>query len=211
MKRILIGTTNPSKLKRFEGLLSGFDVEFLTLNDLGITQEPEETGITSVENAAIKAKFYGAYFDSVVCNDSGLYFDSLDISDPRQPGLKIRTPFGKRLDDDEMISYYSSLIRSLGGKVTAYYDDGIAVFERGKISTFSKSREDALKAAFYMTDTPSPKRHPGWPLDSISINIESGRYFVDGDSKSKSSVKENVIKGSYRARLIEFLKNSLEL
>ena len=43
MKRILIGTTNPSKLKRFEGLLSGFDVEFLTLNDLGITQEPEET------------------------------------------------------------------------------------------------------------------------------------------------------------------------
>ena len=110
-----------------------------------------------------------------------------------------------------MISYYSSLIRSLGGKVTAYYDDGIAVFERGRVYTFSKSKEDALKAAFYMTDVPSPKRHPGWPLDSISINIESGRYFVDRDSNNKSSVKENIIKGSYCARLIEFLKNSLEL
>ena len=29
--KILIGTTNPSKVKRFEKMLAGYDAEFLTL------------------------------------------------------------------------------------------------------------------------------------------------------------------------------------
>ena len=32
--RILLGTTNPSKVKRFSDLLKGYDVEFVTLKDL---------------------------------------------------------------------------------------------------------------------------------------------------------------------------------
>ena len=35
--RILLGTTNPSKVKRFSDLLQGYDVEFVTLKDLAIT------------------------------------------------------------------------------------------------------------------------------------------------------------------------------
>lgn len=115
--KILIGTTNPSKVKRFEELLKRDDIEFLTLNDLNIMTEPEELGNTPLENAIIKAKFYGNYFDIVICNDSGLYFEELPIDDLRQPGLNIRTPNGnKRLDDEQMIEYYSNLIHSLGGK-----------------------------------------------------------------------------------------------
>ena len=44
--RILLGTTNPSKVKRFSDLLKGYDVEFVTLKDLAITDEPEENGTT---------------------------------------------------------------------------------------------------------------------------------------------------------------------
>ena len=32
---------------------------------------------------------------------------------------------------------------------------------------------------FYMIDAASPKRFEGWPLDSLSINKETGVYFVD--------------------------------
>ena len=32
--RILLGTTNPSKVKRFSDLLKGYDVEFVTLRIL---------------------------------------------------------------------------------------------------------------------------------------------------------------------------------
>ena len=73
--KVLLGTTNPSKVKRFENLLSGCNIEFLTLKDLDITEEPDEIGNTPEENAILKAKFYGQSFDVVICNDSGLYFD----------------------------------------------------------------------------------------------------------------------------------------
>ena len=94
-------------------------------------------GNTPEENAIMKAEFYGQYFDVVICNDSGLYFEELDFEDLRQPGLNIRTPMNRdRLSDEEMIDYYSKLIAGLGGKVTAYYLDGIAVYNHGVISSF---------------------------------------------------------------------------
>ncbi|MCD8126796.1 MAG: non-canonical purine NTP pyrophosphatase [Clostridiales bacterium] len=113
---ILIGTTNPSKVKRFASLLNGYDVALHTLQELCITEEPEETGSTPEENALQKAAFYGRFSDYVICNDAGLYFDGLPMRDPRQPGLHVRSPQGARLDDEEMITYYSSLIRSLGAR-----------------------------------------------------------------------------------------------
>ena len=67
--KVLLGTTNPSKVKRFSDLLKGYDIEFVTLNDIEITEEPEEKGTSPEENAIIKAKFYGQYFDIVICSD----------------------------------------------------------------------------------------------------------------------------------------------
>ena len=113
--KVLIGTTNPSKLRMFEEWLEGYPVEFVTLSDLGITGDPSETGDTPTENARLKAEYYGQFADYCICQDSGLYLDALPLDDPRQPGLHIRTPQGKRLSDDEMIAYYSSLAGSLGG------------------------------------------------------------------------------------------------
>ena len=63
-------------------------------------------------------------------------------------------------------------------------------------------------SAFDMIDKPSPLRFPGWPLDSLSINRETGLYFVE--AKVNKS-KENIIKGDYEKRIVDFLKSSLEL
>ena len=209
--KILIGTTNPSKVKRFSELLSETEAEFITLSDLGIISEPDETGSTPEDNAAIKAIFYGRYFDKVICNDSGLYFDNIPLDDPRQPGLNVRSPKGKRLSDDEMIEYYSGLIKSFGGRVLAVYLDGVAVYNNGKVTSFMENGEATRESAFYMVDAPSPKRHPGWPLDSISVNRNTGVYFVDKTSSSDEKSDENIMLGEYRKRLKNFLLESLEL
>ena len=209
MVKVLLGTTNPSKIERFSFLLRVYDIEFLTLNDICVKDEPEETGGTPEENAIIKAAFYGKYFDSVICSDSGLYFKELDTLDKHQPGLKIRTPMGQnRLSDEEMIEYYSRLIKSLGGKVSAYYLNGIAVYHKGKVSSFMDIKTAQETSIFDMIDKPSPLRFPGWPLDSLSINRETGLYFVE--AKVNKS-KENIIKGDYERRIVNFLKSSLEL
>ena len=142
--QILLGTTNPSKAAYFADLLSGVDLEFVTLADLGVTEEPEECGKTPEENAKIKAQFYGQYADTVICADSGLYFDALPMDDPRQPGLHVRTPgSGERLDDAQMVEYYTALAHEMGGRVLAYYLDGCAVCAAGKVYGFQATREEA--------------------------------------------------------------------
>lgn len=207
--KILIGTTNPSKVKRFSEMLSGCGVEFCTLNDIDVHEEPSECGSTPEDNAAIKAEFYGQFFDKVICNDSGLYFSELPLNDSMQPGLDIRTPCGcERLDDEAMISYYSKLINSLGGRVTAFYLDGIAVYNNGKISTFMEDIASARAHSFYMTDKPCEKRLEGWPLDSLSLNKQSFTYFAEAGNDVLDAT-EQIITDDYRVRVVDFLKSAL--
>ncbi len=206
---VLIGTTNPAKIKMFKGFLEDIDITFYTLRDLGIDEKPLEVGGTPEENALIKAKFYSKYFDVVLCHDSGLYFDKLDMLDKRQPGLHVRTPNGvKSLDDEEMIVYYSELVRSLGGKVLAYYLNGMAVYNKGKFFSFLEDKTSALDHSFYMVDSPSALRHPGWPLDSISLYKDTLTYFVETDSKEYD---DNRVKYKRKVIWSNFLKSSLEL
>ena len=207
--RILLGTTNHSKVKRFSDLLRGSDVEFVTLKDLAITAEPEEDGTTPEENAVLKAKFYGQYFDVVICNDSGLYFEELALDDARQPGLNIRTPMqGDRLTDGEMIDYYSKLIGELGGKLSAYYLDGMAVYNHGNIYSFMDAEAAQKIGSFYMIEKVSTKRFEGWPLDSLSVSKETGRYFVDEDIEES---KKSIIIDRYEKSIVDFLKKSLHI
>lgn len=204
--RILIGTTNPSKAKYFERLMEGMDVQCVTLSDLGITDEPQETGAMPLENARIKAAFYGRYADAVICADSGLYYDSLPLDDPRQPGVHIRTPQGgKRLNDDEMIAYYADLVHSLGGKVRAYYMDAMALSLGGVLHDFVATREEAEDWAFDMVDVPSVWRREGWPLDSLSIE-KDGHYFLDPSERPDKLPQE---KSGYWPRLRRFLQEKL--
>lgn len=204
--KILLGTTNPSKFKRLSDLLAGFDVELFTPSDMNITDEPLEQGATPTENAILKAKFYGKYCDAVICHDSGLYFDELELSDPRQPALHIRTPMGKpRLNDEEMIDYYSQLISTLGGKVTACYLEGFAVYRNGVVTSFASQRED--RDPFYMVDVVSPKRHSGWPLDSLSMYKNTDNYFVD---VPRFQSKNSAVMERFNKKLIAFFQKTLQ-
>lgn len=201
--RILIGTTNPSKVRYFEAMLADADVAFVTPGELGIEDEPQETGGTPEENAKLKAAFYGQYADAVICADSGLYFDCLPLDDPRQPGLHVRTPHGVRLDDEQMIAAYAALAHSLGGRVMAYYLDGCAVQRGGQVYGFQATREEARARAFYLTDSPCAARREGWPLDSLSLDLEEVS-FLDAQRGTVEQMEK-----PYVERLKAFLRQSL--
>ena len=176
--QILIGTTNPSKVEYFHSVLGDIPATLLTLHELGVSGGPQETGATPEENARIKAAYYGRFADYVICADSGLYFDALSMDDPRQPGLHVRTVDGARLDDEQMIAHYAALSHALGGKALAYYLNGIALKTPRGIYGIQLTREEALEGAFYLLDTPCDARRAGWPLDSLSIDLD-GRSFMD--------------------------------
>ena len=201
--KILIGTTNPSKLKYYSGILADYDVECISLKELNIDLDPEEVGSTPVENSEIKARYYSKYFDVVICNDAGLYIDDIPFSDKRQPALKVRSPNGVRLDDEQMIEYYSKLVASLGGKVFCYYLDGITIINKEEVYNFTA--KNAKERGFYMVDKPSPLRRLGWPLDSLSLNKDNLKYFVDVDNPIKLN------RESFDKELTEFIVEKLGL
>lgn len=201
--RILIGTTNPSKAGYFETLLADTGAAFVMPRELGIADEPRETGGTPEENARLKAAFYGRYAEAVICADSGLYLDSLPLSDPRQPGLHVRTPNGIRLNDEQMIAHYAALAHSLGGRVMAYYLDGCAVQRGGALYSFQATREEARARAFYLTDSPCAARRAGWPLDSLSLDLQEVS-FLDAQRCSTEQLER-----AYTERLKAFLRQVL--
>ena len=203
--QILIGTTNASKVALFRQLLEGTGAALVTPHDLHIDGEPQETGATPEDNARLKAAFYGRYAERVICADSGLYVDALPLTDPRQPGLHIRTPHGVRLNDEEMIAHYAALSRSLGGRVLAYYLDGCAVKTPDALRSFQATREEAREGGFYLLDTPCAQRREGWPLDSLSVDLR-GRSFFDRGVEALPQMDK-----PYIARLRAFLLETLSL
>jgi XTP/dITP diphosphohydrolase len=79
MIKLLVATHNRGKLVEFAELLVGLDVEWLSLDDVGITADVEETGRTFLENAILKAQHYAAEAGLLtLADDSGLLVDELN-------------------------------------------------------------------------------------------------------------------------------------
>ena len=76
--KLLIATGNPGKMREYAGLLRDAPFQLVSLADLGINHEVEETGETFEENARLKASEYGSLSGILtLADDSGLEVDAL--------------------------------------------------------------------------------------------------------------------------------------
>ena len=199
MKKVLFATGNESKAKRFKDGLLRNGIEIITIKDIDEDIEVSEDGKDAIENALIKARAYAKVLDMpVFAMDDSLYIDN--IPDDKQPGLYVRRVNGKRLSDEEMLTYYSNLAHEYGkdGKLTCRWVYGIAVINNGVESTYTWSKND-----FYIVDKLSDKIDPGYPLNTISINKKLNKYFTDMTKEDYDSVKED------ESDVVEFLWKNL--
>lgn len=192
--KILYGTTNKGKLQAMKISVESLDIELIGLNDLD-TKLPyiNENGNTPLENAEIKAKAYYEVFHMPAFScDSGLYFD--ELKEEEQPGIHVRRIHGKELSDEEMIQYYASLAKQYGGKITGRYRNAI-YFILDENHHYSSMDMSIATEPFVLVTEPHLKRVEGFPLDSLSIDIESGKYYYDLKVKDVStSVDDGVRK-----------------
>lgn len=187
MKRVLFATGNESKALRFKDELLKKGIEIITINDLDKKVDVIENGNNAIENALIKAKSYAKEVDiPVFAMDDNLYIEN--IPEDKQPGMYVRRVDGKRLNDEEMIDYYSKLVRtySTDGKLTCKWIYGMAVINKGKESVYTWSKND-----FYLVDKPTNKIDKDYPLNSISVNKKLNKYFTDMTSDDKKLVEED--------------------
>ena len=75
---IILASTNPGKLREFSEILVELPVQLIPQSDCQIT-DVEETGLTFVENAILKARHASAASQlPAIADDSGLVVDALD-------------------------------------------------------------------------------------------------------------------------------------
>ena len=176
MKKIIFATSNETKSKRFSKGLKELGIEVLSLNDINIKLDVEENGSTAIENALIKARecYKKTNMPSMGMDDT-LYMEN--VPEDKQPGLFVRRVNGKTLTDEEMIEYYTNLVKEYGkeGRINCKWIYGLAVInEKGEESTYSFSKDN-----FYMVSSRSDKINPGYPLNSISKYKKLDKYFTD--------------------------------
>ena len=197
--KLLFATTNPAKINKYAGKLKEKGIEILTINDIETKLNVEENGKDAIENAYIKAKtYYDATKIITIGMDNNLFIE--EFPPEKQPGTYVRRVNGKELTDEEMIEYYSNLVKEYGGKVTTKWVYGLVIYDGKEPKTYTWSKDH-----FYFVDKPSPRRTPGYPLDSISIVPECNKYFVDMTDEEKKNIKSSKDDND----VIEFIVNNI--
>ncbi len=177
--QIIYGTGNPAKLSAMKRRLESLDIEIIGLKELGkeIPDVPEDGG-TPLENARQKATaYYQAFHMPVFSCDSGLYFDN--VPEEEQPGVHVRNVGGKCLTDEEMLAHYAAMAAKYGG-LTARYKNAIClVMDSGRV--YEGMVESMESEKFIITSTPHKDgiRKKGFPLDCLSVDIKTGKYYYD--------------------------------
>ena len=101
MRSLLLATTNQHKVEELRTIFADLPWQLLSLNDLHIDMDVEETGTTFQENSELKARAYAqAAGMLVLAEDSGLEIDALN----GEPGvysarfLGADTPYAQRFN-----------------------------------------------------------------------------------------------------------------
>ena len=193
---LIYGTGNEAKLQSMRRTIEGLPIELTGVSQAAAEKgieipEVKETGNNPMENARIKAEFYYQLFGAPVFScDSGLYLWNYETGEPfpeeMQPGIHVRGRDGRRLSDDELIAYYTGLVRKYG-PILARYKNGISLI-MDEEHRWESMEESLWGEAFLFTDKPHKKRIKGFPLDSISLEISSckKRRRTDTDMRRRS-------------------------
>ncbi len=198
MKELTFGTTNEAKIKQIRGALAPAGIEVNGVVDKSILPEVVEDGKTANENARKKALAYAKVLEKTVFSmDNALYINGLP--DDRQPALNVRRIDGHTATtDEEMITYYSKLIESLGGKAEGYWEFGICI-----AIPDGAYEETTIKSPRTFVSKPTTNRQAGYPLESIQIDPATNKYIADMTQEEQDIFWQQAI----GKKLLEFVKS----
>jgi XTP/dITP diphosphohydrolase len=96
-RKVVLATNNAGKAREMGALLAGLDMEIVAQSVLGVP-EAEETGLTFIENAILKARNASAHAKlPAIADDSGLEVDALEGA----PGIHSARYAGPKANDQD--------------------------------------------------------------------------------------------------------------
>ena len=178
-QKILIATHNAGKLREFSAMFARTPFELVSLSDVGIDVDVDETGVTYAENATLKAEAYAKLSDlPTLADDSGLEVDGLD----GEPGVRSARYAGESASDDDRIAFLLQKLNNIPReRWTARFRCVIALTRPGRPVEFYEGRCEGV-----ITDR--PRGASGFGYDPLFYIPEMDRTMAELSFDEKNRV-----------------------
>ncbi len=191
--KLAIATNNQHKLQEIRAILGDSFEELLSLKDLDIDVDVEETGTTLEENALIKARAILALSGiATLADDTGLMVDALNGA----PGVYSARYAGEEHNDAKNRAL---LLKNLDGVKdrSAHFATVIALcYPDGKTLTASGRVNGEILLSERGTE--------GFGYDSLFFSTELGKTFAEATQAEKNSVSH---RGRALRAMLELVKS----
>jgi XTP/dITP diphosphohydrolase len=194
MRTLLLATSNIHKLEEYRAIFSDLPYQLLSLRDIQLGLDVEETGTTFAENAELKARAYANTSGLLsLSDDSGLEIDALHGA----PGVYSARFAGKDASYEER---FRLIHQQLAGvpleKRTARFRCAIAVAQpAGEVRVVEGSLEGVI--------APSPRGCYGFGYDPIFLVPALGKTTAELRPEAKNRI-------SHRGRAAQMARVLLE-
>jgi len=185
---MVIATRNRGKLLEFRELLLPLKSEILSLADLEVDTEFEESGNTFAENARLKAIGYSRLVQfPVLADDSGLEVEALG----GRPGIFSARYGGPGASDEDRVRKLLKELENSGGERNARFVCSLALAQGGRLLLESEGECRGTIAK-------EPRGTNGFGYDPIFLFPALGRTYAE-----LSQAEKNV--HSHRSRAVASL------
>ena len=181
--KLLIATHNAGKFAELSDLLRNAPYELVSLSDVGIERDVEETGDTLEENAALKATTYARLANMLtLADDSGLEVDALDGA----PGVHSARYAGPDATDTDRIAKLLDNLAAHPQPWTARFRCVIAIAAPdGDTELHGGACEGVI--------IPHPHGKNGFGYDPIFLLTEQNRTMAELTDAQKNALSHRAI------------------
>ena len=189
---IVLATRNPGKVKEYRELLSGFDLEFRSLNDFGPIPEAEESGSTFDDNAYLKASHTARILGfPAFADDSGLVVEALH----GEPGVRSARYAGEGATDEENNRKLLQALEHVQDRRAAFVCTISIAVPRGPALTYEGRCEGEIAT--------EPAGENGFGYDPVFYYPPLGQTFAQLSAQEKNRV-------SHRGKAMAELRGELD-
>lgn len=193
--KLIFASHNPGKVKEIKELLEELDIEVLSADEAGITEEIVEDGKTLEENALKKSRLVAVKSGEwAIADDTGLFIKALNNA----PGVHSNRWAGENTSDRDLIDYTLSKLKGVPKEERKANFKAVVVLytPEGKNWIFSG------KVKGQIAEEPKGRARAKLPYDLIFIPKGEKRTFAEMSDKEKNSI-------SHRGIALKLLKKFL--
>lgn len=197
MSSLLVATNNAGKLREISSIIADPSITLLTLSDVGITSDIEETGQTFEENSAMKAAAYARRAGLLtLADDSGLVIDHLGGG----PGVRSARYAGEGASDADRIEKVLGEMKGSTTRTARFICVVTLSNPAGKIVESVGGRCEG-------TIVDVPRGSFGFGYDPIFLPDGFDKTFGELDAETKNRISHRAIA---LAKIIPFLRGFFE-